>query len=517
MEQVSVTNKIELQRVEVHQINNREIRVEVVLSLNNRTEEVERISQNTDEAIFTAIGLATLDAIRILVPRPLECQIDYVKKMEGKPAIVMQSLLRIRESGKESFLSGNIVIGNSLYEASANSVLDALGRTLERMIELQQKRERIRSGSFTALDVSTLAVATELSERKTGNLDITTLKTQPLVAPTDKINTPISETDNCSSLKELNNLNEDSKEDSSITDLISVTHAKELYLQGEGLIRKGNYQQAVSVLRESVSLDKNNTDSYCQLGIALLNIKSYEQAEENFLKAIELNPQIANYHTELGLFYKEIGRIDKSQKSLEKAIELDLSDARAKRALAAVRELICTFDPAQEKASSVKTNDIARLNEIKNSKKNKPDDSFRELLLKPISPKMIVACITGVLILFTSLLGVVYLYNYWLITSKNGLSEKDLALPNYVSISIVQNFPSSTKGMSIKESADKYLKEQNINIYNWYAVKENKTSNYIVVFAFTKEGREQNAFWVVELEKKLCTPGNELAKQFSAN
>jgi hypothetical protein len=124
----------------------------------------------------------------------------------------------------------------------------------------------------------------------------------------------------------------------------------------------------------------------------------------------------------------------------------------------------------------------------------------------------------GVILVFlASILAGMYFYNYWAITSSNRLSEADLALPNYVALKILKNFPSSTKGLSIKENVDKYLKEQNISVHNWVAVKESKTGNYIVVVTFTKNGTNQSAFWAVQLDKKLCTAGNNLAKQLSSN
>ncbi len=309
--------------------------------------------------------------------------------------------------------------------------------------------------------------------------------------------------------------------DNPINEIINVNRAKELYNQGESLTRKGNYQQAIHLLKEAISLDKNNADYYSQLGVALSYANTFEEAEAAeaaFLKAIELKPTVAIYHTELGLFYKEIGRIDKSQKALEQAVALDATNARAKRALATVRELICTFEPAKEKFTSTKTSDTARLNKLKASIKEKSARKEVNVVLShQLNTKILVACFGLLLALLASITGVIYLYNYWLVTSSHKLSETDLTQPNYVAIKIVQTFPSSTKGFSIKEKVDQYLKEQNISVHNWVSVKENKPGHYIVLITFTKNGVDQNAFWTVELDKKVCKAENMLAKQFSAN
>ncbi|MBI4851854.1 MAG: tetratricopeptide repeat protein [Acidobacteria bacterium] len=515
-----MTNKVELQKIELHYINDQEVRIEVALSLNNRTEEVERISQNNDEAILINITLATLDVIRLLIPRPLECQIDYIKKVEAKPSPKVQSLLRLKESGKENFLSGSAVINNSLYQSAVISILDALARTLEKMIELQQKRERIgRSGSF-ALETSTMAIATELLEERSKHNEIkTAAKTQPLdpnfIEQLSKTNESSELTKN-PSLETSNSPDSDNDNNDFDSRIINSSRANELYEQGENLVKKGNYQQAIFLLKEAINLDKNNANCYCLLGVALSNTNIYEGTEEIFLKAIELNSKVASYHTELGLFYKEIGRVDKSQKALEKAIELDSSDARAKRALASVQELMCTFEPIKESTSYIKNSDTTRLNELKNSLENKSNNR-PTFLSKPISSRIIATALTGILIFFTIIGSGVYVYSYFYVTNKNKLSENDLSHPNYLSLQIVHTFPSINKGMSIKETVDKYLKENNISIYNWYSAKENKSSNYIVVLTFAKEGRDLSAIWTVELDKKICIATNDLAKQFSGN
>ena len=138
-------NQVELEKVEIHTVDKDQTRIEVALSLNGRREIVEKITLNNDEAILMATGLATIDAIRLLVPRLLDCQINYIKQVESKSNTPsrLQCLLSLRDSGKETLLNGNITITNSVYKAVADSILVALSNTLERMIELQQRKEKI--------------------------------------------------------------------------------------------------------------------------------------------------------------------------------------------------------------------------------------------------------------------------------------------------------------------------------------------------------------------------------------
>ncbi len=485
----AVINKIELEKIEVHSIDELQSRIEVTLSLNNRSETIEKTSSNNEEAILTAIGLATLDIVNLLISRPLDCQINYIKQVEAKtntpPSI--HCLLRLRESGKESLLSGSAFINKSLYEATTRSILGTLSATLERLIELQQKREKInRSGSFPPVDLATVNAIS-----KTENTEEINQKTNPSVnLVTEETNKEISD-----------RIDVPEK-------MPGINKAKELFEQGEALVRKGSYQQAASLLKEAVKLDSQNADYHCQLGLSLANISITDEAEVALLKAVELAPNIALYKTELGLFYKECGKIEKAQKFLEEAISLDSADARAKRALANVKELSLTFSSLGESSNRPKTGSFAKV-ELASSV---DDVSQKSFLKKTVTPKLLVKVISGILGFIIVIFLGIYTYNYLTIYFRKPPKEEEL-YPRNIAIKIVKDFPSD-KGGTIEDRINKYLQEQKIKDHTWISSPENKTKRFIVVLAFTKDGKSQKGVWTVDLEKKICNAENPLAKQF---
>ncbi|MFY9227404.1 MAG: tetratricopeptide repeat protein [Blastocatellia bacterium] len=482
MSKGTTNNQIQLKRVEVHSINDNESRVEVELSLNERSELVEKTSATDLSSQLMTIGLATLECIKLLISRPLECQINYVKQMSGKQNTPdsIETLIRVKENGKENLLNGNSLITDSIYKATALSLLNALARLLEKMTELQQQRERVgRTGALVLPN---------------------------LINNVETINDANENT--LSNSKDTNNL--PIHKEPSTDELINFAQAKELFSQAEILIRKGNYTVAKQILKEAISLDSTQADYHCQLAISLANLGETEEAEKSLLKAIEIDPNSAICQTELGLFYKEVGRIDKAQISLEKAVELG-ADARAKRALATVKELICVFDPEKEKFLQQKQ----ELKAITSSLKLKNDQTgLRALLLGAINTKTIAIFLSAVLVLVSAGVGIVYLYNYLTITTGNKISDADLENPRYKAIKIVSDFPSSIKGLSVGEQIEKYIKEQNIKEYTWVAAPD-KTGQYLVVVTFNKNGKEETAIWAVDLTKKICKAESTLAKQFS--
>ncbi|MBK7994294.1 MAG: tetratricopeptide repeat protein [Blastocatellia bacterium] len=479
----NINNQIQLKQVEVHSINDNESRVEVELCLNERSELVEKTTATDLSSQLMTIGLATLECIKLLLSRPLECQINYVKQISGKQNTrdSIETLVRVRENGKEILLNGSSLITDSIYKATVLSLLNALARLLEKMTELQQQRERVG---------------------RTGALVIPNLINVGTVSINDA---------NENTLSNSKNVNDLSMDEESTTDkLANVIQAKELFIQAEALIRKGNYTVAKQTLKEAISLDNTQANYHCQLGISLANLGENEEAEKLLLKATEIDPNSAICQTELGLFYKEIGRIDKAQILLEKAVELG-ADARAKRALATVKELICVFDPEKEKFLQEKQ----ELKTITGSLKTK-NNQDPSLFSKAINTKTIAIFFTAILVLISASIGIVYLYNYLVITTRNQISDADLENPRYKAIKIVSDFPSTKKGLSVGEQIEQYIKEQNIKEYTWVAAPD-KTGQYIVVVTFNKNGKEETAIWTVDLTKKICKAESGLAKQFSGS
>ncbi|MFY9227456.1 MAG: hypothetical protein WAQ98_32590 [Blastocatellia bacterium] len=493
MSKATINNRIQLRQIEVQPINDKESRIELVLSLNEHSESVEKVGSSDKAIELMTIGLATLDCIKILLSRPLECHIDYIKQVPGKQNHnTIETLLRLREKGKETYLNGNALIIESIHKATVESLLNALSSTLEKMVDLQQKRERTDNARQSAIaNLSTIITENNIAEKSS-----------------------IKSTDS----KKADDVNIESlptSEEDPLNDLIKISKAKELFDKAEALIRKTNYIVAKEILREAINLDKTRAEYHCQLGITLSNLKEIEEAEKSLLKATEIDPNLAICYTELGLFYKEVGRIDKSQIALEKAVELG-SDARAKRALVAVKELIVTFDPAKERFEKEKQDlkAITASLKLKDDQNNQSD--IRKTLSRQIDRKTIAIFIGSIVFLIFAGIGSLYFYNYWVMSTQNKVPEAELASPRYIALKIVKDFPSTTKGLSVGEQIDKYIKEQSITEYDWISAP-NKDGQYIVAINFNKNGKYESAVWIVDLAKKVCKAESPLAKDFSSN
>lgn len=508
----ALTNRVKLEKFEIYNMGENQTRIEIALSLNNRTEVIEKVIPSDDEIILMEIGLTTLEVIKLLISRPLDCQINYIKEVGSKIGTTssLQCLLRFRESGKETLLNGTVAISTSIHEAVINSILMALSSTLERLMDLQQNREKLgRSGSFSPSDP--LLIEAAMNYRLEASKEISNVtNTNPVATESIALN---RETESVDINKQLDKEAVTSTKDNSIEEKINISKVKELFEQGKTLVNKGSYQQAVNFLKEVIRLDDKKPDYHCQLGLALAYIAAHDEAETALLKAVELDPNTAFYKTELGLFYKDCGRIEKAQKFLEEAVGLDSADARAKRALLSIRELNLTFNPPEEKVSRYKTGHFNRPPNLVLNDEEKPT-RFQKLLSTPVDSKLVGTIIGGFLVITIAIVFGVYFYNYSVIYFRR-IPEEPLN-PRSVAIKIVKDFPSK-QGKSIEDRINKYLKDQNIQNYSWVSSQENKTKNFIVILIFSKDGKNQKGIWTVDLDKKICNPENELAKELSSN
>jgi Flp pilus assembly protein TadD len=60
--------------------------------------------------------------------------------------------------------------------------------------------------------------------------------------------------------------------------------------RAEGLIREGQYRQAIVVLEDVVAEDGDNADAYNWLGYAYRNVGEYDRAVEHYQQALEIDP-----------------------------------------------------------------------------------------------------------------------------------------------------------------------------------------------------------------------------------
>src|ERR1051326_4776962 len=67
--------------------------------------------------------------------------------------------------------------------------------------------------------------------------------------------------------------------------------AAELNAKAEDLMKQMKFEEAIVVLRQAITLDKNNIQSHADLGNAYTGAKRYNEAVEEYRKVVELNPR----------------------------------------------------------------------------------------------------------------------------------------------------------------------------------------------------------------------------------
>jgi hypothetical protein len=112
--------------------------------------------------------------------------------------------------------------------------------------------------------------------------------------------------------------------------------------------------------------------------------------------------------------------------------------------------------------------------------------------------------------------GVTGLYIYRRLTLNIKLSEQVLQeYPTTRALKIVQEFPSTTKGLSVYQRVEQFVSEQKLTSYHWWATPDKTSGQYAVLFIFIKDKEERTAVWLVDLEKRHLKADNQLALSFS--
>src|SRR5262245_33571136 len=100
-------------------------------------------------------------------------------------------------------------------------------------------------------------------------------------------------------------------------------NAATLHYLGVLAHKRGNNDEALGLIRQSLERSPHQPDWYSNLGIVLQSDGRFEAAMEAFQRAIRLSPGHANAHNNLGVLQKLYGRFEEAEASYRAAIAAD--------------------------------------------------------------------------------------------------------------------------------------------------------------------------------------------------
>ncbi|HYV85317.1 MAG TPA: tetratricopeptide repeat protein [Patescibacteria group bacterium] len=83
---------------------------------------------------------------------------------------------------------------------------------------------------------------------------------------------------------------------------------------------RGQTQQALDSVQQSLAKDKNNADAHNFLGLIYMSQSEYGKAAEQLREAVRLNPYFTDAHNQLGICYRETKDYDKAMKEFQIAL-----------------------------------------------------------------------------------------------------------------------------------------------------------------------------------------------------
>ena len=84
---------------------------------------------------------------------------------------------------------------------------------------------------------------------------------------------------------------------------------------------KGELDQAVEILKNSVKLNSKGMGTYFILGMVYKDLKEHEKAIDSFKKSLQVNPALFEAHYQIAQIQLSIENRDLALKSIESAIQ----------------------------------------------------------------------------------------------------------------------------------------------------------------------------------------------------
>jgi len=131
----------------------------------------------------------------------------------------------------------------------------------------------------------------------------------------------------------------------------------------------GNYDKAITYLKNVVKFNTDDWLVYHFLGMAYRGVKEYAKAIESFKKSIKLNAGEWNNYNLLGVTYRDQGEFEKAIESLKEAVKVNLGEWRNYNVLGNIYMKLCVYQDALNmfKKALEFCDDPVYVNKIKNN------------------------------------------------------------------------------------------------------------------------------------------------------
>lgn len=111
------------------------------------------------------------------------------------------------------------------------------------------------------------------------------------------------------------------------------------FLLGWALRRLERWEDGAEAFLQAIDLGGNNSDTYNELAICLLELGRYEECKEKLYEALEINPENTKIMSNLGILALKQGDYSEAQKMFNTVLAFDENDELALKALEAMEKM----------------------------------------------------------------------------------------------------------------------------------------------------------------------------------
>ncbi|KAH0619106.1 hypothetical protein JD844_018780 [Phrynosoma platyrhinos] len=120
----------------------------------------------------------------------------------------------------------------------------------------------------------------------------------------------------------------------------TTKQANALKIEGNELVKKGNYKKAVEKYTQSLKLHKLECATYTNRALCYLNLKQYKEAIQDCSEALQIDPKNVKAFYRRAQAYKELKNYKSSKADINSLLKIEPENSAAKKLLQEVNKLL---------------------------------------------------------------------------------------------------------------------------------------------------------------------------------